>query len=143
VAAASLIAVSGCGAEEAEETADDPVVEEVQEEPREPSPQCERVSDALLQGIASGLTVTGGGSLRNGWAVRSNDFAMVYMVAAEIHGDGMDGVIGVWATNNLDGTGSIFAADGIAREFSEWGPGQVQPTDHGVREARQCVETNR
>jgi hypothetical protein len=79
--------------------------------------RCERVSNAVLNAIAEGLTVTGSGTLRNGYAVKSKDFSKVYMVAADIQGVGMegDGEIGVWATNSLDGTGLILAVDGLAK----------------------------
>jgi hypothetical protein len=92
----------------------------------EPS-RCEKVSSKLLSVIAKGLTVAGGGSLRNGYAVKSNDFSKVYMVAADIQGDGMEGPneVGVWATNNLDVGGLIFAVDSFAQEFSDWGHGDT------------------
>src|SRR5687768_554495 len=45
--------------------------------------RCEKVSSAVLNAIAEGLTVTGGGTLRNGYAVKSDDFSKVYMVAAD------------------------------------------------------------
>jgi hypothetical protein len=68
------------------------------------------------------------------------------MVAADIQGTGMegDGEIGVWATNSLDGSGSIFAVDGLAKEFSDWGDGDttdaniIQSSD-GVSEAKECA----
>jgi hypothetical protein len=36
----------------------------------------------VLDAIETGLEVTGGGSLRRGYIVRSQDFDKVYMVAA-------------------------------------------------------------
>jgi hypothetical protein len=53
------------------------------------SARCSPASSALLAAISEGLTVTGGGSLGAGYVVKSNDFAEVWMVAAEINGPGM------------------------------------------------------
>jgi hypothetical protein len=108
--------------------------------------RCEKVSSAVLNAIAEGLTVTGGGTLRNGYAVKSDDFTKVYMVAADIQGTGMegDGEVGVWATNSLDGGGLIFAVDGLAKEFSDWGHGDttdahITQSSDGVAEAKECA----
>lgn len=108
--------------------------------------RCERVSSAVLNAIAEGLTVEGGGTLRNGYAVKSDDFSKVYMVAADIQGAGMegDGEVGVWATNSLDGAGLIFAVDGLAKEFSDWGHGDttdahITQSSDGVAEAKECA----
>jgi hypothetical protein len=108
--------------------------------------RCEKVSNAVLNAIAEGLTVTGGGTLRNGYAVKSDDFNKVYMVAADIQGSDMEGngEIGVWATNSLDGHGSIFAVDGFAKEFSDWGHGDttdanITASSDGVAEAKECA----
>jgi hypothetical protein len=123
-----------------------------QESPKAPaSPttvtgRCEQVTSAVLNAIAEGLTVSGGGTLRNGYAVKSDDFSKVYMVAADIQGTGMegDGEVGVWATNSLDGAGLIFAVDGLAKEFSDWGHGDttdahITPSSDGVAEAKECA----
>jgi hypothetical protein len=108
--------------------------------------RCEKVSSAVLNAIAEGLTVTGGGTLRGGYAVKSDDFSKVYMVAADIQGSGMEGnrEVGVWATNSLDGTGLIFAVDGYAKEFSDWGHGdttdvKITASSDGVSEAKECA----
>lgn len=108
--------------------------------------RCERVSSAVLNAIAEGLTVSGSGTLRNGYAVKSKDFSRVYMVAADIQGVGMEGEgeVGVWATNSLDGTGLIFAVDGLAKEFSDWGHGDetdanITQSSDGVSEAKECA----
>jgi hypothetical protein len=108
--------------------------------------RCKLVSSAVLNAIAEGLTVTGGGTLRNGYAVKSDDFSKVYMVAADIQGTDMegDGEIGVWATNSLDGTGLIYAVDSLAKEFSDWGHGDttdanITASSDGVAEAKECA----
>jgi hypothetical protein len=112
--------------------------------------RCERASDVLLGAIETGLTVTAGGSLRSGFGVRSDDFERVWFVAAEIDGPGMEdaGDVGVWATNtapdvqNAADIGLIFAVDGFAQEFSDWGadaPEQFSMEDDGAEEARACA----
>ncbi len=100
---------------------------------------CRAVSAGKLDAIAAGLEP--GLSLRNGQAVRSDDYEDVWMIAADLQGPGLDGghEVAVWASSNLSpNSGPIFAVDGLAREFSDWGHfGGV--TDHGVNEARACV----
>lgn len=113
------------------------------------SARCESVSPTTLEAIASGLTVTGGGTLRDGQAVRSEDFERVWFVAAEIDGSGIegDGEVGVWATNGDPASGevgSIFAVDTYAQESSDWGPGdqtddELTMADDGAQEAQDCV----
>jgi hypothetical protein len=60
---------------------------------------CRKAPGALVAAIEEGLTASGGGQLRRAYIVRSDDFEKVYMVAADIQGDGLegDGDIGVWA----------------------------------------------
>jgi len=73
--------------------------------------------------IAEGLTVQGGGTLRDAYAVAlAPDLGFGYVVAAEIDGQGMEGngEIGTWAVGELGG-GPIFAANTLAQEFSDWG----------------------
>jgi len=108
--------------------------------------RCVTVPSALVAAIEEGLTVSGGGTLRNARAVKSNDFEKVYMVAADIQGAGMEGneQVGVWATNSLKGDGLIFSVDGQAKEFSDWGDGattdaNITQAADGVDEARECA----
>lgn len=110
--------------------------------------RCEPVDDALVDGISEGLTVDGGGSLRNARAVRSEDYEKVWFVAADLQGESLEGSedIGIWATNSLTvGEGLIMAVGGYATEFSDWGDGgqtdaQLSINDDGAQEARGCVE---
>ena len=113
--------------------------------------RCEEVSQAMLNLIEDQLTVDGGGSLRNGFAVKSEDYENVYMIAADIQGAGLDGdgQVGVWAANSLEPQGSliILAVDGLAKEFSDWPDGdqtdaQLSLVDDGVDEARDCVKAS-
>jgi len=112
-----------------------------------PSPRCV-VTDALvLRGISQGLTVTGGGWLRFGQAVRSDDFHRAYFVAADIQGPGLNGPdeIGVWVTNRIDGSAGFASVDGYALEFSDWGDGgrtdaAFSMTNDGAQEAKDCAD---
>ena len=146
VGAFCLVALAACGGTETVDSDDRT------ESPQATAPattvtgRCEKVSSAVLNAIAEGLTVTGGGTLRNGYAVKSDDFSKVYMVAADVQGTGMEGdsEIGVWATNSLDGAGLILAVDGIAKEFSDWGHGDttdahITQSSDGVSEAEECA----
>ena len=79
--------------------------------------------------------------MSNAYIVQSGDFENVYFVAAQIEGEGMGGTVGVWATNGPNGDGSIFSADAVAAEFSEWGGGPgFSPSDDGLAEASDCAE---
>ena len=71
--------------------------------------------------IAEGLTVQGGGTLRDAFAEELG-FVSGFVVAAEIDGPGMegDGEVGTWSVGELGG-GPIVAANSIAQEFSDWG----------------------
>lgn len=108
------------------------------------SSRCEPVSAAMVDAIATGLTVNGGGSLRAATAVKSNDHVNAYFIAADIQGPGMMGTkeVGVWTSNSLEpGRGSIAAVDGHAKEFSDWGTiRDVSQSDDGVSEARSCTK---
>ena len=105
--------------------------------------RCEAVSPALVAGISSGLK--GATGLRFASAVKSKDFANVYMVAADLEGPGLEGAAdrAVWATNDLAGNGLIFSVDEVAKEFSSWGPGdrtdaKIGGTSDGVAQAKRC-----
>jgi hypothetical protein len=138
-----LAACSGTGTAESNNRTQSP---EAPAAPTTVTGRCEKVSSAMLNAIAAGLTVDGSGTLCNGYAVKSDDFSKVYMVAADIQGVGMEGTdeVGVWATNSLDGSGLIFAVDGLAQEFSDWGDGDttdanITQSSDGVSEAKECA----
>lgn len=151
--AAMSFAPLGCGDDDgappaAETTTNEPEAAETEQaEAEEPESDCERAPRALVDQISVGLTVTGGGTLRAVRAVRSSDFERAYFVSAEIQGDGLEGddEIATWATNRLDGTGLVYAVDGVASEFSDWGEGGQTDagfslSDDGADESRACVE---
>ena len=121
------------------------------EEPTPTSEESSRCEDAALiaaEGISFGLTVSGGGSLRDAMAVKSNDYVNAFFIAAEIDGPGLEGEgdIGVWVSNSLEpGGGVIYAVDGMANEFTDWGDGRridaaFSASDDGAQEAKKCVE---
>jgi hypothetical protein len=144
----AVVVLAGCGGnggQQAEEPA--PTRPAATAAPTTAPSRCLDVPKALVDAIETGLTVTGGGSLRNARAVRSKDFEKVWMVAADIQGEAMEGGddIGVWATNSLRGDGLIFAIDGFAQEFSNWGHGDetdanITQAADGVQEAKDCVQ---
>ena len=106
---------------------------------------CESPSRRLLDDIASGLEVSGGGTIGRGGAVRSGAHSNGYFVAAEIQGSGMDDEVAVWFTNRLDGSGMIFSVDNMAQAFSVFpdaGRTDAEATmsDPGARESLTCVQ---
>lgn len=118
-------------------------------EPPAKTNPCVGVSTNMVSEITKGLTVTGGGHLRNARAIKSEHRENVYFISAEIDGPGMwgDGEIGTWIVNTLEpieyeyGTsmalnsysgnglphsnlgGIIMATPGLAEEFSDWRQG--------------------
>jgi hypothetical protein len=108
--------------------------------------RCVVVSQKKLNRIADLLTVSGGGSLANGHAVKSNDFESLWFIAATINGPKMESkTIGIWAANTLEAvTGGIFSVDSFAEEFSDWVVGSttdanITQYDDGAQEAAQCA----
>jgi hypothetical protein len=165
ICATVLLFAAGCGGEEtagpseaAEETG--PAMPErttatVEGSDEDGGNRCLRVPNALKRGIATGLTVEGGGRLGKAAAVRSNDFERVFYVSADILGAGIEEgeAVGTWATNSLKvGEGLIIAADSIAREFSDWGAAAEEGSpaaevrgleNDGAQESRDCLEEMR
>ena len=146
IGVACVLTMVGCGGTDATDSDNRTQSPQKPAAPTTVVGRCEKVSSALLNAIAEGLIVSGGGTLREGYAVKSKDFNQVYMVAADIQGTGMEGnsEIGVWATNSLDGSGLILAVDGLAKEFSDWGHGDttdahITQSSDGVSEAKECA----
>ena len=111
-----------------------------------PASRCVAVSQKKLNRIADLLTVSGGGSITDGFAVRSNDFERLWFIAARINGPQMgSNTIGIWATNTLKAvTGGVFAVDAFAEQFSDWVVGsttdaQISQFDDGAQEAARCA----
>lgn len=107
--------------------------------------RCVDVPQKTMDAISEGLT--GGVRITSAAAVKSDDYAEVYMIAGELDGPGLEGEgdVGVWASNSLEpGGGLTLAVDGVANEFSEWPDGretdaQMSISDDGVSEARDCL----
>lgn len=162
--AASVLALAGCGGStsgESEREASDAPEQEATEpeatsepepepEPEAKSERCLDVPPAIVDAILAGLTVTGGGTLRDAQMVKSSDFEAIWFVSAEIDGQEMedDGEIGTWATNApKDGYGLTYSVDGFAKEFSDWGDGgktdaDLSMSDDGAEESKDCVRAS-
>jgi hypothetical protein len=108
------------------------------------SSRCQEAQPALVSAISTGLDT--GLSLRNAKVVKSNDFDNAYFFAADLQGSGLEGPsdVALWVTNRLDGTGSVYAVDAVANEFSDWGDGRTtdshfSSSDDGADEAKACA----
>jgi hypothetical protein len=111
--------------------------------------RCKGVPPALVNAIATGLTVPGGGTLRKAQAVKSND-KDVWFISADIDGPGMheEDDIGTWAKSGplAVGDGLILSVGSLAQEFSDWGHGDTTDAnlamdDDGAQESYDCVES--
>lgn len=108
---------------------------------------CQPASRTVLDAIEEGLTVSGGGELREGQVVPAEGLGSVaYVVAAEIDGPGIDGDgdIGAWGVGDLKGGGPIYAANAVAREMSDWGSAAVEGSaaDDFMNEIRDSAEAD-
>lgn len=109
----------------------------------DPADRCLAVSDEAASALESGLDVSTGVAVDDWASVKSSDFDSVYFVAGHLTGPAVDEV-GVWATNQLDGTGMYFAVDAMALEFSDWGDAgstdaAMSMSDDGAQEAVDCL----
>jgi hypothetical protein len=143
---------------DAAERTDAPTEEPTAEPTDEPEPteqpteeeaesRCEPVDDVVVDGISEGLTIEGGGSLRNAQAVKTDDHEDIWFVAADLQGPGLEGSgdIAIWAVNDLEAPSAVFAVDAVAKEFSDWGEGTrvndaFGTSDDGAQEARGCAQ---
>jgi hypothetical protein len=110
----------------------------------EPARECLEVPAETLAAIAEGGTPPL--AIAEGAAVLSDDFAEpVYMIAGRFPVEGNPDQVGVWASDSLQPAevGPVFAADGIAQEFTQW-PSEVGDTTFdmtvdGVSAASDCL----
>ncbi|GAA5119303.1 hypothetical protein GCM10025762_37020 [Haloechinothrix salitolerans] len=102
----------------------------------------------MLKWIAGGVEddVSGDLKITKGAAVRSPNHEKVFLIAGEMKAPGVDGEIGVWASNSLErGGGIIMAVDNIAQAFTVYPDAdktdaQISPAAAGVQEARDCLD---
>ena len=93
-----------------------------------PNRRCTPASAALASQIQRGLSadvepavqVDGEMSLSPAYIIESDNPEGLYLVGAQILGDGMANIGAVWATDDPTGNGSIFAVTNRARQFSDW-----------------------
>jgi len=85
--------------------------------------------------------------IKTAWAVISNSFDNVWMVAAKIYGPGMESGTGpgIWAiSGELESPGMILSVNEFAKQFSPY-PDASKTTaaitiaDDGVNEALECA----
>lgn len=108
---------------------------------------CLDVPAHTVEKIESGLTVQGGGSLRDARAVRSGAHRSAYFVSADLEGPGLEGPghLATWIVTELEErAGMVLSVSGQAKEFSDWGDASTTDaratmSDHGARESRACV----
>jgi hypothetical protein len=110
--------------------------------------RCVVASPGQMEAIRSGVkSIQESNNVETGWAVKSNDFKNVWMVAAEITGPNLEDVtsIGVWAISGDPGSpGMILSVNGFAKEFTPYPDASetdanITIADDGVRQAEQCV----
>ena len=89
--------------------------------------RCEPASALLASNLGTRLTdsdvgvaIPGGVSLGDAFIVKSGELDDTYFIGAAIQGQGMANLGGVWATDDPNGGGSIFAVSSTASEFSNW-----------------------
>lgn len=109
--------------------------------------RCVPASTAQMESIRAGVT----GELRSGWAVKSNEFQQVWMVAAMPYGPGMEvgGGSAVWAVaGSPDKPDAVASVNAVAKAISDWPDASktsvaIDLTTDGVQEAKACAEANR
>jgi hypothetical protein len=111
--------------------------------------RCVPVPEGLLAHLTAKLNIEGPGTLKDAQAVESRD-KDVHYVAAEIHGEGIEGdnVIGTWAVNDFEAGTGVYAFDEVARKYSDWPDASeaapsLQADDDGAAAAQGCVRAQR
>lgn len=103
----------------------------------------EKMQEVIASGVEDGV---GQMTFKAASAVKSEDFENIYMVAGRFDVPGVEGEVGVWATNNIEplGGGLIMSVDGLAQEFTVWPDAdstdaRITSSDDGVSQARACL----
>lgn len=106
--------------------------------------ECLDATDIATNGIMKGATGEGM-KFVSAKAVKSPDFSKVYFIAMKFSATGVEDQVGVWASNSLEpGGGLTMAIDGVAQQFSDWGPGssttaKISAVDPSVAVAKSCL----
>jgi hypothetical protein len=138
-----LIALTACGGISSNTTSNQPAAD---------NSRCVQASSAQLNIIQSGVRgVDADNYVKTAWAVKSNDFNNVWMVAAFIYGTGMENGTGpgAWAiSGDANSPGLTLAVDGFAQSFTNYpdaskSDAQISPYDDGVQEAIACAESHK
>lgn len=138
IVAAAVALATGCGAGAATDQPTTSTSKPAASPAPKPSkdPACKAVSAKLGSQIASR---TDGGKWVEGQAVKSAEHAGAYYVAGKLK-VGADEVVGVWASNEVDGTGVIQSVDGIASQFTDYPQAtEFSVTDAGADAAKACL----
>lgn len=105
----------------------------------EAAPRCVAADARLMADIAEGLDT--GVTAGDGQMVRSDDFELVWFVAADV-----DGGQGVWATDRVDvdgaytGAGLLYSVNEDAQRISDWGTHTPAMDDDGAQDALACLD---
>jgi hypothetical protein len=108
------------------------------------SSRCVAASSEQIAAIQDGVDdIAKDNYIKTGYAVKSNSFENVWMVAAKIYGPGMGNGTGpgVWA---ISGSGMVLSVNGTAKSFSPLPDASktdaaITAGDDGVSEAEQCA----
>jgi serine protease inhibitor ecotin len=110
--------------------------------------RCEPVPQATVDLIASGLTIENG-TLSNAAAVKSDSGPTLWIVAAQVNGDGFEGdqFLGTWGVVDgieVDEVTAMTGTDDFTKGISSWGDDNDVFTNlaDGVNTALACVEAN-
>lgn len=110
--------------------------------------RCSLASAALASQIEGRLTaepdqgmpIEGGVSLSPAYIVESDNSEGLYLVGAQILGNGMVNIGAVWATDDPTGHGSVFAVSTRASQFSNWPDrNDLEPGIDGFHETDRCA----
>ena len=141
LSAISIFSFSGCGGSSAPSAGDGGAPKTAD---KVDTSRCIEVSAEKLAEIEAKLNIRGGGSLKDGRAVKSNDFENRYFLAAEVEGPGFydDGQYAIWLVDSLEPGGEIISVSSNAKVFSDWPKADATITkdNDGYAEAQTCVE---
>ena len=121
VIALAVLTFAACGGDDDDNTAatDNADTDDTTTTSAGADDECVPVPQGLLDAIASSEEAGVGMMPVAGAGWKSPDFEDVTFIAMRFSATGIDDQVGVWAMNNFDsGGGLMFAAEGIAQDFS-------------------------